>query len=247
MGAAAQPRASVRVLRLDRPPRSHGAVSGPSQSRSAAPFPGGPAAGAVPTGKFSRGAHACEPPLSSCNRWRQGCRPRARPRRRSAAEMLAARSDAPRRARRERDEAIRSVPRIAPYVKCSLWMAANCANRGARWRRERLRRRAKRPSAPGDSGRKMKRGAPRSGGRADRFALASGFVSAVAKASQQLALGFCRFEGDRAGELHGSALDDPVAGVSLADCQRLHFAASLDRGVCGRRVQLVNVAYASSS
>src|SRR5438067_12586863 len=44
--------------------------------------------------------------------------------------MLAARSDAPRRARRERDEAIRSVPRIAPYVKCSLWMAANCANRG---------------------------------------------------------------------------------------------------------------------
>src|SRR5438067_7877959 len=72
MGAAAQPRASVRVLSLDRPPRSHGAVSGPSQSRSAAPFPGGPAAGAVPTGKFSRGAHACEPPLSSCNRWRQG-------------------------------------------------------------------------------------------------------------------------------------------------------------------------------
>src|SRR2546427_9772245 len=35
--------------------------------------------------------------------------------------MLAARSDAPRRARRERDEAMSSLPRIAPYVKCGLW------------------------------------------------------------------------------------------------------------------------------
>jgi len=207
MTAAAQPRASARVLLVDDLHAPMEPLSGSSQSPSVAPPPPGAGGwGGSDRESLTRRARAQSRPSASAT---DGVEPRASRSRSAGAvlqKMLAARSDAPRRARRERDEAIRSVPCIAPYVKSSLWMSANCVNRAASACRRRRRRGATGTHSAAAAGlRVMARadqasGQARQAGEADQAGEATG--SAISRRGESG--GRRERPGDQAGEATGS-------------------------------------------